>query len=163
MKFEIVELSNLSGPKASIYSVIVDDESQTLFDNFLEENKTRFRDEIINIVARIDNMAQRNGARRSYFKENEGKLGDLVCALYDTPLSNLRLYCIRFGTTVIILGGGGYKSKAIRALQENDKLSRENYLLRTISNLIYQKMRDGEIFWQNEMELGGNLIIDTDE
>ncbi len=163
MKFEIVELDNLSGPEATIYSVIIDDDSETLFDKFLNENKTTFKEELVTIIAILDEIAQRNGARRSYFKENEGKLGDLVCALYDTPLSNLRLYCIRFGTTVIILGGGGYKPKNIRALQEDDKLTKENYLLRQISALIYQKMKEGEIFWENEMELGGNLIIDTDE
>lgn len=163
MKFEIVELDNLSGLEATIYSVIIDDDSETLFDKFLNENKTTFKEELVTIIAILDEIAQRNGARRSYFKENEGKLGDLVCALYDTPLSNLRLYCIRFGTTVIILGGGGYKPKNIRALQEDDKLTKENYLLRQISALIYQKMKEGEIFWENEMELGGNLIIDTDE
>ncbi len=163
MKFEIVELDNLSGPEATIYSVIINDDSETLFDKFLNENKNLFREELRIIIATLDEIAQRNGARRSYFKENEGKLGDLVCALYDTPLSNLRLYCIRFGTTVIILGGGGHKPKTIRALQENDKLTRENYLLRKISALVYQKMKEREIFWENEMELGGNLIIDTDE
>ena len=163
MKFELIELENLSGPKATFYSVLIDDNSETLFEKFYEENKNIFREELKSIVKTLDIIALDNGARRSYFKENEGKLGDLVCALYDTPKSNLRLYCIRLGNTVIILGSGGQKSKNIRALQEDDKLTKENYLMRTISDLLYKKIKEGEIYWQDEMTLAGNLIIDTDE
>ncbi len=163
MKFEIVELEDLSGNCASIYSVIVNDENETLFDKFLKENESIFFDEINSIFDTLSQIAHYHGARRQYFKENEGKLGDLVCAIYDTPDSNLRLYCIRFGTTVIVLGGGGYKSKKIRALQEDPKLTQENYLIKKLSELIYQKMKEKEIFWKNEFELDGNLIIDTDE
>jgi hypothetical protein len=163
MKFEIVELENLSGSKATFYSVLVDDDSETLFEKFYEENKNTFREELKSIVKTLDTIALDNGARRSYFKENEGKLGDLVCALYDTPKSNLRLYCIRLGNTVIILGGGGQKIKTIRALQEDVKLTEENYLMRKLSELLYKKIKEGEIYWQDEMTLSGNLIIDTDE
>ena len=163
MKFEIVELENLAGSKATFYSVLVDDDSETLFEKFYEENKNIFREELKSIVKTLDTIALDNGARRSYFKENEGKLGDLVCALYDTPKSNLRLYCIRLGSTVIILGGGGQKLKTIRALQEDIKLTEENYLMRKLSELLYKKIKEGEIYWQDEMTLSGNLIIDTDE
>ncbi len=163
MKFELVELENFSGSKATFYSVLVDDDSETLFEKFYNENKQSFREELKSIVKTLDIIALENGARRSYFKENEGKLGDLVCALYDTPKSNLRLYCIRLGNTVIILGSGGQKPKNIRALQENEKLTHENYLMRTLSDLLYKKIKEGEIYWENEMTLSGNLIIDTDE
>ena len=163
MKFELIELENLSGPKTTFYSVLIDDDSETLFEKFYEENKDIFREELKSIVKTLDIIALDNGARRTYFKENEGKLGDLVCALYDTPKSNLRLYCIRLGNTVIILGSGGQKSKSIRALQEDEKLTKENYLMRTLSDLLYKKIKEGEIYWQDEMTLAGNLIIDTDE
>ena len=163
MKFELIELENLSGPKATFYSVLIDDDSETLFEKFYEENKNTFREELKSIVKTLDIIALDNGARRTYFKENEGKLGDLVCALYDTPKSNLRLYCIRLGNTVIILGSGGQKSKSIRTLQEDEKLTKENYLMRTLSDLLYKKIKEGEIYWQDEMTLAGNLIIDTDE
>ena len=38
MKFEIVELSELSGSKATIYSIFVDNENETLFENFMIKN-----------------------------------------------------------------------------------------------------------------------------
>ncbi|MBK6979124.1 MAG: hypothetical protein IPH28_20170 [Cytophagaceae bacterium] len=60
-------------------------------------------------------------------------MGDGVCALYDDPDRNLRLYCIRYGKQIVVLGGGGHKPKTIRALQEDEKLKQENYLIRNIS------------------------------
>lgn len=111
----------------------------------------------------IDKIALDYGAERMFFKENEGKLDDLVCALYDSPESNLRLYCIRMGKTIIILGGGGYKPKMIRALQEDPKLTVENNIICKFSEILYEKIKDGEIFWVDEMTLGGDFLIDTDE
>ena len=163
MKFEIIELTRLSGNKATVYSLLINDEELTLFDKFIEENDDNFSDEIDSIFDTLNKIGQKFGAKREFFKENEGKLGDLVCALYDTPNSNLRLYCIRLGNAVIILGSGGYKPKTIRALQEDAKLTQENYLLRQFSELLHHKMLEGEIYWNGDMELNGNLIIDTDE
>ena len=163
MKFELVELTRLSGKKATIYSLLLDDEEITLFDKFVEENDEQFPEEIDSIFETIKKIGNRHGNSRNFFKENEGKLGDLICALYDTPNSNLRLYCIRLGNAVIILGGGGYKPKNIRAFQEDETLKDANYILRTFSHLLHQKMLEGDIYWQGDMELDGNLTIDTDE
>ena len=54
MKFEIVELEEFSGNKASVYSVWVNDESTTLFDQFVEENQRQYPQEIQSIVDRIE-------------------------------------------------------------------------------------------------------------
>lgn len=90
--------------------------------------------------------------------------GDGVCALHDMPNSNLRLCCIRYGNSLIILGGGGPKSKQIRALQENNKLTKENYLLRRLSIEITNRTTEGEISFTNEgMDLEGNLNFYDDE
>jgi hypothetical protein len=163
MKFEIVELSELSGSKATIYSIFVDDDNKTLFENFMIENLREFPDEINSKVETLNQISTKFGARRHFFEENKGKLGDLVCALYDSPNSNLRLYCIRFGTSVILLGCGGYEPKSMRALQESEKLKTENYLLREVSELIFRKMKKKEIYWINVCELGGDLILDNDD
>lgn len=163
MKFELVELIDFSGPKATIYSVYLEDEDLTLFDKFLIENEKKFKSEVISILDKIDRIVYKFGAERIFFKENEGRLGDLVCALYDSPDSNLRLYCIRLGKNIIILGGGGEKPKSIRTLQENEKLTKENNLLRKFSEIFYKKMLEKEIYWENELTLGGNFNLDTDE
>jgi hypothetical protein len=81
-----------------------------------------------------------------------------VCALYDNPDSNLRLYCICYGTQIIIVGNGGHKPKTIRALQEDAKLTKENSLIKEISQQITQRIKDKDIrFTPDYMEFTGDL------
>jgi hypothetical protein len=164
MKFEIVKLNQFNGNKCGVYSIFIDDEQDTLFDRFLYENVISFKDEITSILQRLNTINKKTGASEHFFKLEEGNPGDGVCALFDVPDSNLRLYCIRYGNSIIILGGGGEKPKNIRAFQKNDKLKEENYLLRAISKKIAELIREKEIlFSDDETEIIGNLIIEEDE
>lgn len=164
MKFKIGKLSQFNGNKAGIYSVYLEDKQKTLFQCFLEENVIAFKSEIIDINKRISAINRIVGAEKHFFKFDEGKPGDGVCALYDTPAKNLRLYCIRNGNAMIILGGGGPKPKSVRKLQDDPKLKEENYLLRKISALIAERTREGEIrFSEDGTELYGNLEFDDQE
>ena len=158
MKFKIVQLAQFNGNKAGIYSVYLFDEQKTLFERFLRDNLIAFKSEIININKTIVAINRKTGAREIFFKHNEGDLGDGVCALYDEPIKNLRLYCIRYGNSLVLLGGGGFKPKSIHKLQEDNKLREENYLLRKISALITERIKTGEIkFSDDGIELFGNL------
>ena len=163
MEYKIVKLEKLSGNKTSVYSVLILKEDKTLFDIFLEENKTEFEAEIKDILKRLIVITHSTGARDNFFKLNEGTIGDGVSALYDNPNLNLRLYCIKYGDSIILLGGGGFKPKSIRALQEDPKLKSENYLLRTISKLITQKMRDKDLFLSKDYkEFEGDFNLEID-
>jgi hypothetical protein len=156
--FSLKQIEKLSGKRATVYSVQLDDGTD-LFDQFLNENSAKYENDVKDILQRIRAMASKTGAQEHFFKTKEGNPGDGVCALYDTPDQHLRLYCIRMGNTVIILGGGGPKPEGIRALQEDPKLKHENYLLRDISKEITDKMRSGEIrFSDDELELLGDII-----
>src|SRR5690606_19637351 len=135
----------LSGDKASIYTVVNLDTNESLFDLFLKENNITHKDEIQNIINRLRVIGHKTGARINFFKVNEGELGDGVCALYDDPKKKLRLYCIRYGNGLIIIGGGGFKTKNIKSFQEDSKLKKENYLLRSLVKAITSKMGDKEI------------------
>lgn len=158
MNYKIVQLNQFSGYHAGIYSIYLEDEQQTLFDCFLKENINSFESEIIDINKRLRTINNAAGAREHYFKLNEGGFGDGVCALYDDPNSNLRLYCIRFANSLVILGGGGYKSKDLKAFQEDKKLRDENYILRDISKQITERIRNKEIqFSEDGTEIFGNL------
>lgn len=164
MKYKIVKLNKYSGKQASLYSIFLEDEQKTLFDRFLEENKNLFLSELKDIITRLNIIGHDTGAREQYFKLREGKPGDLVCALYDVPDSNLRLYCIRYGSLLVILGGGGYKPKGMAAFQEDAKLQDENYFLRQVSSDIKQRMDDDEItFTDDYMDFEGNLIFNDEE
>jgi len=158
MNFKIVQLSQFSGYHAGIYSIYLENEQQTLFERFIKENSNSFKSEIFDINKRLRAINHATGARKQYFKHDEGKPGDGICALFDLPDSNLRLYCIRFGNSLLILGGGGHKPKNLRAFQEDDKLTEENYLLREISEQISKRIRNKEIqFSEDGTEIFGNL------
>lgn len=164
MKFRIQKLEQFTGEQAGIYSVFLEDEQQTMFERFLKENISLFKSEIIDITQRIKAINEKTGAREQYFKFKEGIPGDGICALYDLPEKHLRLYCIRYGGSLLILGGGGLKEKEIRAFQENEKLTEENYFLRKVSDLITERIKDGEIeYTADYTQLTGNLDFNTDE
>ena len=164
MKYQIVEIKNLSGNQSKIYSIIPNNEEYTLFENFVIEYKVQFKDEIKDIYKRLKTIGHSTGARESFFKLKEGKPGDLVCALYDMPEKNLRLYCIRYSSFVIILGGGGEKSNETRAWQDNEKLTLEATKMMDYSNHIYQRIKDQDLYWSPDgKELEGNLNNTDDE
>lgn len=160
MKYRLKKISSLSGNKASVYSVIIDDEDITLYEKFLTENRTSFLSEIRDINKRLEIIGKQTGAREHYFKLKEGNLGDGVAALYDLPSKNLRLYCIRYGTQLIILGGGG--NKKVQKLQQDAKLKLENFLLRDISKLITEKLNDDLFFINDGLDFDGNLDFEDD-
>ncbi len=147
MKYTIVKLERFSGKGASVYSIRMNHSNTTLFDSFLIENSISFKSETKNIIQRLKAIGNSTGARINFFKDYEGAPGDGICALYDIPKSNLRLYCIRYGTQIVILGNGGFKSKSTKAFQETEKLKEENYLLRQISSQITQRIKDKEIIY----------------
>ena len=162
MKCKLVKLLNFTGDEASIYSVVLDDEKETLFENFIKENKNSFSSEIKDILIRLETIGHKTGARESFFKHYEGAQGDGVCALYDKPNNNLRLYCIRYATQILILGSGGPKN--VRALQEDKKLTQENYFLRWLSKQITERIRNKEIEYINDChDFSGNLNFQDDE
>ena len=157
MKYKLKKITHLSGNKASVYSVILNDEVKTLYEKFLMENFSLFLSEIKDINKRLETIGKVTGAREIYFKLKEGNLGDGVAALYDLPSKNLRLYCISYGTQLIILGGGGIKPKTVRALQEVDKLQEENYTLRALSKIITEKLNNDLFFTNDGKDFIGDL------
>lgn len=164
MKYKLNRISSLSGTEASIYTVLVENEQnkfeKSLFDIFLSENKISHKSEVNNIIIRLKTIGHDIGARESFFKLKEGKPGDGVCALYDSPHKQLRLYCIRFGKDLVIVGGGGIKK--VRALQDDAKLKKENYLLRELSTCITKALKSGELnFSKDYLDFEGNMIIDN--
>lgn len=164
MRCRLVKLNNLSGYKASVYSVLLNNDNDTQFEKFLKENYSLFLNETKNIIQRLSTIVNKTGAREGFFKQWEGRPGDGVCALYDKPESKLRLYCIRFGTQIIILGGGGPKSKKLMSFQESEKLKSENYLLRWLSDQINNRIKERDIVFDDDyMTLSGNLIFDDED
>lgn len=163
VRCKLVRVQKHCGNKSSVYSVYLSEERKTVYEKFQLENLPTFKSEIVDIVKRIHVIGKKTGAQESFFKLKEGKPGDGVCALYDRPDSKLRLYCIRFGSVLLIVGGGGEKPKGMRALQESEKLTEENYLLRELSAEISRRQKDGDIkITANGMDLEGDLEFELE-
>ena len=162
MKYELVRIKQFSGNKASIYTVWFEELNQTSFEIFANENLNSFKSEIINLTSRLISIGKTVGAREHYFRIDEGKPGDGVCALQDMPGKKLRLYCIRYGSLIVIVGGGGLKK--VKKLQQDKKLKEENYFLRKLSADITKRIRSNEIWFSDDnMEFEGNLTFNDQE
>ena len=158
MKCRLIKIESLSGRKASVYSVSLGREVETLLEKFVRENQNLYLSETKDILKRLKTIGHRTGAREQYFKKFEGKPGDGVCALFDNPDSKLRIYCILFGTQLLVVGGGGPKPKNISAFQEDKKLKDENYFLRWLSEQITQRIKEKEITFENNyLDFSGDL------
>ncbi len=158
MKFEIVKLANLSGRKATIYSAILNDDNQTLFDHFFLENRELHFEELEHIRSQIQTIVHKTGAIETFFTKYEGiKVGEEIYALYR---NNLRLYCFRIGKSIVLLGGGGWKEVA--KWQDDPKLSQEVNTVRQMAKVIDQRIREKEIWWNN-IELEGNFLFDDEK
>lgn len=163
MNYEIVEIEQFSGSEAKVYSIIPEGEEITLYDKFLQTHKNQFKEELKQINSRLLQIGHYTGARENFFKP-EGdsdfvrKFGNYVYALFDEENSNLRLYCIRFSTVAIILGGGGYKDKSVIKWQESKVLSGEVEKMMAYAVCILKQLDEAELYWSNDgAELLGNL------
>ena len=160
--FELVMLKELSGDKCCIYSVRINDEENTQFEQFLNKNYDSFKEEALDIFTRLKAIGKSVGLRHGFYKENEGKPGDGVCALYDMPNSNLRVYFIRYGSDLIVIGGGGEKHKSIRTWQESKALSDANLLMQWVSSKIREATKNKEIRITDD-GFDGDLNIEIEE
>ena len=159
MEYELVKLEKFSSDKVAVYTLLNSHTQTSLFQDFIQDNNNDYPLEVSDIAGRILSFKE-VGARENFFKHKEGKPGDLVCALYDDENSNLRLYCIRYGTVLVILGSGGHKPKTTRALQETKKLDEENQIMRNLSAEIEKRRRDGDIsFSKDFLDIDGDMIF----
>jgi hypothetical protein len=165
MKFRLQEIERLSGKRCKIYTVQIDGHEKTLFDQFSDENKANFPEEVDTIFTNLSLIGERYGARESYFRDKkEGKLGDGVEALFDQPNALLRLYAIKYGSVLLVLGGGGHKPKYIRAFQEDPKLTKENYLVREIAATLYNALKEKDLRWNREGDnFEGQFYFDSED
>ena len=146
---------------AAVYSVVPEGNEMSLFEKFIAENEDNHEAELTEILDRLHAIGHDVGARAQFFKHNEGKPGDLVCALYDNEDRKLRLYCIRQGSVTVILGGGG--PKEVRSWQDDPKLKKEAETMISISNRIYQAIKDKDITFGPGGELFGNLTLNDED
>lgn len=145
--FNIVELKELSGKEAHIYSVIMDGEEDSLLEQFFDENQHIEEESLNDLYSKIRTMANYTGCRKEFFKDGEGALGDGVVALRS---GHLRLYAIYFCNTTILFGSGGYKDEGIRAYQEDPALNAKAQQVRKIAAIINKAILERDIVIESD-------------
>lgn len=142
MQLDFKEIDELTGSKARVYSVVLDDEEETLLEQFFNENADN-EDDLNKVIYKIKTMANYTGCRRSFFKEGEGAWADGMVALKST--GTLRLYGMYFNETVILFGSGGNKPPGIRAYQDYPPLNAKAQQMREIVKEINKRISNGEL------------------
>ncbi len=158
MEFSLEKIDKLCGKMATIYSIMPIGEDETLFDKFINEYSIDHKGEVTDIARTIKVVVNDKGFRHGLFKDKEGELNDGVIAFFDNPDKNLRLYGLRMGHAIVIIGSGGIKSKEIRALQEDPILTKEQSLLVALSKELTKRLIEKDIgYTDDKMELTGDL------
>ena len=163
MRIKIVEIPELSGPACKIYSIAHNGSEDTLFDIFQDTMDKEYADEVDLIWYTLEFMGKEGGARIQFFREDEGKPGDGIVALLKRKKYPLRLYCIKYGNSTLLLGRGGYKAPSIRAWQNDPYLSECVQELMEISSLITEKIKNKEVRLGIDGSLTGDLEFETDQ
>jgi hypothetical protein len=162
MNYRIVKYVQLSGRRATVYTLVKADGTPSLFDTFLQECASQYPAETRNLVAKIRAMGQQTGLRKALFRLDEGLPGDLVVAVSDDVTATLRAYGIRYGNSILLLGAGG--PKFVRAWQEDPRLKQAAEEMIAISKAMKEKVQNREIAWTpDEMEWTGDLTIEIDD
>ena len=140
MNFNIVEMDDLTGRMAHIYSILPKGENFTLLEQFFEDIKP-YEKESATII-------------------DEGALGDGVAAL---SVGCIRLYCLYFDKTAVFFGSGGYKPPEVHAYQEVPELDEKAQQMKEIAKKINDAIKEKDIvieddgsltinYWDNESD-----------
>jgi hypothetical protein len=162
MNFRLHKINMLSGPQASVYTILPEGGAGSLFDQFLQEYRDGFPEETKDLLLSLQTIGHKTGARAEFFKKGEGRIKDHISAMFDDPDRKLRLYCIQFGMDCIILGGGGPKTS--RTWQDDPNLTKQMELLMMIADRIHERFAAHDLQWAPGMrDITGNLDFREDE
>lgn len=141
--------------KVTFYSFIIDENENCEMINFMQklinDGHTKDAEIISGMIAKIGE----NGALERYFRF-AGKQLDHIFELPEHHIinANCRLYCLRFGEVIVILGNGGLKTT--RTYQEDDHLNNCVETLKLIDQKITSFLKNNQITLKGK-ELKGKL------
>ena len=160
MSYRIVEIPELSGECCKIYSISYDGEEDTLLDKFMDTYTVEYDEAVEELWKKLKFIGNEGGAREQFFRIGEGRPGDGVVALLKRSGFSLRLYGIRYGNCLLIVGSGGIKSKGIRSWQDDPVLKQSATEMIAISEAITKRIKDKEIKILADGSLEGDLLFE---
>lgn len=131
----IIELVS-KGKRTTLYTIRISNETKTEFEKFIDNKDVKNHRNFGSLVQRIKDVEERHGFRDYWFRYES----DPVYALF---WEKLRLYCLRWSQTIIILGNGGIKET--RTYQENPHLNDCVEKLLYVSERLEKRIREREI------------------
>lgn len=154
--FEIVEVK--LGSSASVYTILIDGQSTTELDSFLEKVERYIREiedpekgealkEAFDFIVRRLNMTIPSKGARSHYFDYDGRADDAVEKIKQ---SLLRLYCLRYGKLLIILGNGGIKPVSVRKTQDKEDLDEAVRKLQYINERINKEQQAGRFRFDDQ-------------
>jgi hypothetical protein len=148
--------------KVTFYTVRLEGAQRTLWEQFLDDHEDEQFDDDLNILrSALVRIGNETGARPQFFRFEGDRGGDASALPPPTHLlqgetTSLRLYCLRFSTSVVILFSGAVKTAPTP--QECDQVRAHFQLANRICRAIQEAVRAQEL---NEDPLG-NLLFDDD-
>ncbi len=130
----------------------------TFFEQFIEENEVQHAAALNNLAGQLDTFAHDLGARDHFFR-HEAPIGGWAHALRDDE-GKLRLYCIRYGSCLIVLGSGAPKPKGVGAWQTDPLLKPKVEATIAVADAIQEKIKEGDLkFSSDGFDFEGDLIF----
>jgi hypothetical protein len=114
--FDLVLLDQ--GTHGTLYTFHVHGHDEDEYDKFCSYAARAAPNEYEKLELRLDRMLDKRGFRKNFFKTEKYDLPE--CAYHNKGL--LRWYCLRYSSSVLIVGDGGIKPPDARALQEVPRL-----------------------------------------
>lgn len=136
------------------YSVIMDDQPESLFLQFLNTHSGKhWKDDLDLMRHWMKRIGLDYGAREEYFRPEGFRGGDAralppPATVLRGRKTNLRLYCMRVSSAVVILFGGA--EKTARTAQECPQVRPHFLLANQLSILIHQSFQDGTLTIQSD-------------
>ena len=164
MAIELKRLTHYSGEKASVYAVLNTANNTHPFADFLRRYAgSIYEDKAMNLVGRIKSMGTKTGVIDEFLKLNESEIkgkAENMCALFDKPKKEMRLFCIKISNKIIVIGDGAPKPPNIIKWQQCPTLSKAARYMMLISEAIKSKVNSGSLSISSDgMSFKGNLKI----
>lgn len=135
--------------KVTYYTVHIEGQERTLWEQFLDNHEDEsFADDLAILRSALLRIGNQEGAQPRFFRF-EAALGGDASALPPPPRylegasTNLRLYCLRYSESVVILFSGG--SKTADKAQDCDQVRPHFVLANRISKAIHDAVVGGEL------------------
>ncbi len=155
-----LERINSSG-KVAVYSVLYDGETQNEFQKFIAKYAAEgaYKNDLGIILARLQKI-EIDGAADRHFRY-EGKMREHIRAIPpNIETSKLRLYCLCFAECILVLGGGGVKTKGTRTWQDDPQLTKYVTELQKIEKVLSAEIRKNPMTFKNIKSLSDiDLLI----